>query len=156
MSHATLTPAEQLRADLELIGPAAFTAADYKPGVIRHVVALRFAPDVGEAQKAEASTRFLALQSTPRSGNPYILSIETGRQDSGEGVDQQFEQIYIVSFKSEGDRNFYVGQPIVGTPHFYDSAHHAFKVWVGPLLHPQQPGVLVVDFKVASCAGQQS
>lgn len=150
MSQATLSPAEQLRADLARIGPAAFTASDYKPGTIRHVVALRFAPHIGAAQKAESRTRFLALQNTPRNGEPYIVSIETGRQHSGEGVDQQFEQIYIVTFKSEGDRNFYVGQPILNDAQYYDGAHQAFKEWLGPLLHEQPPGVLVVDFTVGA------
>jgi hypothetical protein len=35
-------------------------------------------------------------------GFPYITSIETGLQSSGEGADQGFEQIFLVTFKSEG------------------------------------------------------
>jgi hypothetical protein len=35
-------------------------------------------------------------------GQPYITSIETGLQNSGEGADQGFEQIFLVTFKSEG------------------------------------------------------
>jgi len=151
MSHATPTPAEQLSADLARIGPSAFTAADYKPGTIKHVVLLRFAAHVSETQKAEAQARFLALQSTAtHHGETYIESIEAGQQHSGEGVDQQFEQIYIVTFKSEGDRNFYVGQPIVSDAQYYDPIHQTFKEWVGPLLHQQPLGVLVVDFTVTT------
>ena len=149
MSNATLTPAEQLRADLMRIGASAFTATDYKPSTIKHVVLLRFAPQVSEAQKIETQAGFLALQSTAtRNGKPYIISIEAGQQHSGEGVDQQFEQVYIVTFKSEGDRNFYVGQPIVDDAQYYDPVHQTFKDWVGPLLHQQPLGVLVVDFTV--------
>lgn len=151
MSHAASSPSEQLRADLTRLGPSAFTAADYQPGIIKHVVLLRFAPHASPAQKAEAQARFLALKrSATRNGEPYITAIEAGLQHSGEGVDQQFEQVYIVTFKSAGDRNFYVGQPIVSDPDYYDPVHQAFKEWLGPLLHQQPLGLLVVDFTVAA------
>lgn len=81
---------------------------------------------------------------------PYILSIETGSQNSGEGVDQNFEQAFIVTFKSEGDRNYYVGRGIVNKPGNFDIAHDEFKSFVGQFLrNPIDPsGVLVFDFKV--------
>lgn len=73
-------------------------------------------------------------------------SIETGPDISGEGLDQCFEQGFIVAFKSQADRNYYVGQPVVADPSFYDPAHQAFKDFVGPLL--DQNGAFVFDFAV--------
>jgi len=139
--------AERLDADIARIGAAAFTASSYRPGTIRHIVMLRYASHVSAAQKSEAMARFCALKtSATRNGQPYIRAIEAGWQHSGEQVDHGFEQVFIVTFDSEGDRNFYVGEPIVEDAGFYDPVHHAFKAWIGPLLDAPPQGVLVVDF----------
>lgn len=146
LSHAT-HPVERLRADLVRVGCAEFTAPSYKPGTIRHIVLLRFAAQTSDEQKTDAMARFRALRtSATRDGRPYIRSIEAGWQQSGEQADLSFEQIFIVTFDSEGDRNFYVGEPIVDDPRYYDPVHHAFKAWVGPMLWASPQGVLVVDF----------
>lgn len=124
-----------------------FTDSAYKPGLVRHVVLFRYAPTVTPEQKAEVKKRFLALRSlSVRNGRPYVVSIETGAANSGEGADQGLEQGFIVTFRSQGDRNYYVGKPIVTDPAFIDSAHEAFKEFVGPLL--DQNGALVFDFSV--------
>ena len=143
-------PTERLRADLVRVGCAEFTAPTYKPGTIRHIVLLRFAAQISDAQKTDAMARFRALQtSATRDGRPYIRSIEAGWQQSGEHADLLFEQVFIVTFDSEGDRNFYVGEPIVNDRQYYDPVHHAFKAWIGPLLWAPPHGVLVVDFSGA-------
>jgi len=90
----------------------------------------------------------LALQKSLRNGKPYILAIETGAQNGGESVDQGLEQAFIVTFKSQGDRNFYVGQPLFNDSNFYDVNHQAFKEFVGPLLQKNPLGVLVFDYAV--------
>lgn len=141
--------AEKLREEMSTVGVDAFTASSYKPHVVKHIVLFRYAKAVTSLQKDEIKNRFLALKDNcQRSGHPYIVSIETGAQSSGEGLDQQLEQGFIVTFNSEGDRNFYVGQPIVQDAKFYDQAHQKFKEFVGPFLHtPINPnGVLVFDF----------
>jgi hypothetical protein len=47
---------------------------------------------------------------------------------------------------SQGDRNFYVGEPIVADPAHFDHEHAAFKAFVGPLL----AGAQVFDFAIDS------
>ncbi len=107
-----LSPADQLKQDLARVGVAKFTAPDYKPGLIKHIVLFRYAPTVTPQQKLEVVQRFLSLQRRcKRNGKPYLVSIQTGSQNSGEGVDQMMEQAFIVTFRSEGDRNYYVGSP---------------------------------------------
>jgi pimeloyl-ACP methyl ester carboxylesterase len=126
---------------------AQVTHPDYRPGTVRHVVLFRYKDDVSEAQRDEVKTRFLNLaRESQRDGRSYIVSIETGAQNSGEGADQGLQQGFIVTFRSEGDRNYYVGRPLVTDPAFLDPAHEAFKQFVGPLLAPN--GVLVFDFTV--------
>lgn len=150
-SEQPLTPAESLKQALAELGPQGFTDTNYKPGLIRHLVLFRYENSVTPEQKQEIKERFLALQkSCKRNGHEYILSIETGTQNSGEGVDQNLEQGFMVTFKSEGDRNYYVGQPVLADSNFYDPAHQAFKEFVGQFLHtPINPtGVVVFDFKV--------
>jgi hypothetical protein len=140
-----LSSSERLAQELASVGVEQFTASDYKPGVVRHIVLFRYAPSVTSAQKEEVIRRFLALKTLARrAGKNYIISIETGGEISGEGADQGLEQGFIVTFKSEGDRNYYVGQPVVLDSNYYELAHQAFKDFVGPLL--DQNGALVFDF----------
>ena len=132
-----------------MVGVERFTSADYKPGLVRHIVLFRYDRSVSPEQKQEVIRRFLALKTlSKRNGAPFILSIETGSDISGEGLDQCFEQGFIVTFTSQGDRNYYVGQPVVTDPSFYDPAHQAFKDFVGPLID-QGGGAFVFDFSVA-------
>lgn len=124
-----------------------FTASGYKPGILKHIVLFKYKQSMTQVQRDEVVNRFLALKRSKRPGDnsPYILSIVEGVQNSGEGVSGGFEQGFIVTFKSEGDRNFYVGKPLVDTRGYYDEAHDAFKQYVGPLLS-EDHGVLVFDF----------
>lgn len=148
ITHASpVSAADRLKAELEEVGVEQFTAPDYHPGTVRHLVLFRYAPSVTPAQKAEARKRFLALKSQARhGGRHYITSLEAGTQNSGEGADQGLEDGYVVTFQSEGDRNYYVGQPVVTDASHYDPAHQAFKEFVGPLL--DKDGVVVFDFTV--------
>jgi hypothetical protein len=143
----SLTPRERLEQELRDVGIDRFTASDYKPGIIRHVVLFRYANGVSLSEKEEARKRFLELQRRSlKKGRRYVVSIESGSQTSGEGADQRLEEGFIVTFRSEGDRNYYVGKPIVADPSYFDPAHQAFKDFVGPLLAPN--GALVFDFTV--------
>lgn len=127
------------------IGPARFTASDYKPARIRHIVMFRYKEGVSQAQREDVRDRFKALaQAARRDGARYIVSIETGAQISGEGLGLGFEDAFIVTFASEGDRNYYVGTPLVTNPRFFDPIHQSFKEYVGRFLADK--GVLVFDF----------
>jgi hypothetical protein len=150
-SRASSTPyaepaaAERLAHRCAQIGERAFTASDYGAVPIRHIVLLRFSNDVPTDKRQHMIERFVGLKDDClRDGRPYIRSIEHGRQESGEDSGLGFEHALLMTFASEGDRNFYVGEPIVHDAACYDLVHHAFKAAIGPMLAPQ--GALVFDF----------
>lgn len=146
--NTSVSAADRLKQELAQVGVDQFTSSRYKPGTVRHIVLFRYAAHVTQEQKDEAKRKFMALQTLcKRDGHKYIVSIDTGGEISGEGADQGLEQGFIVTFRSQGDRNFYVGQPVVTDSNFYDPHHQAFKDFVGPLL--DQNGALVFDFAVA-------
>jgi len=143
------TPTEALKKAVATLGPATVTDTNYNLGSIQHIVLFRYADNVTDQQKEEVKKKFLALQQLcVRDGKQYIRSIETGTQNSGEGFDQQFEQAFIVTFKSEGDRNYYVGQPVITDAKYYDSHHQAFKDSISPDKPVHPSGVFVFDFKI--------
>ena len=113
-----------LDAELLSVGVERFTAPDYRPGTVTHIVLFRYAPD---ADRDLVRHRFHALAASSR-----IVSIVSGPQASAEST--TFDDVFIVTFDSLGDRNFYVGEPVVTDERFYDSEHHAFKQFVGPHL----------------------
>ncbi|UOD51465.1 Dabb family protein [Orrella daihaiensis] len=123
------------------------TASNYRVGIIRHIVLFKFKDGIPESIKQSVAQRFLSmLNDAKRDGGAYIISIEYGSQISQEAFGLDFEQGYIVTFRSEGDRNYYVGEPFIRDPAHYDPVHHAFKAFVGPLLD-KDAGCLVFDFK---------
>lgn len=137
-----------VRATLVKVGAARFTAPDFQPGTLRHMVMFRFRPDVTTSQRAEVTKRFLALAGLSHrpDGKPVVVSIEAGPQISGENSDVGLQEGYLVTFNSEGDRNFYVGRPIVTDSRYFDPAHDAFKTFAGPYLEK----VVVFDFPVSA------
>ncbi len=127
------------------------TETQFKPGIVRHFVAFKFKKDIDQVQISKVVSNFLALKTLcVRNGTPYIVSIEVGKANSFEGADQGKQIGFLVTFKSEGDRNYYIGQPLIPVSEFdfYDPAHLRFKNFVGPLLEtPVVPnGVFVFDF----------
>lgn len=129
------------------VNEEAFTHSNYKSGLVRHIVLFRYNKNLSSTAKQDIKKRFLDLKRTClRNGKPYIVSIEAGSQNSYEGADQGLEAGFIVTFKSQGDRNYYVGHPIVTDEQFADPAHDAFKKFVGPKL--DQDGVIVFDFSL--------
>lgn len=149
LSSSSLAQNQQARLQQELaeVGLSQFTASNYKPGRVKHIVLFRYAPGVSVQKQHAVVEAFLALKDSRRNGVPYIESIEAGEQNSGEGADGGYSQGFIVTFHSEGDRNYYVGSPIVNDANYYDKAHAAFKAFVGPLLAKSQ-GALVFDFSI--------
>ena len=138
---------DQLSLKNKEVGSKAFTAHTYNPGKIKHIVLFKYKDSVTPEQKKEVIQRFLHLKQSRRTGEkrPYIDSITTGPQSSGEKASLGFEQAFIVTFRSEGDRNYYVGTPVVDDPIYYDKQHAEFKQFVGPLL-AENNGVLVFDY----------
>ena len=113
-------------------------------GTVEHIVLFRFKEEVSDADVQEVVDRFVALEASVRDGEPYILDIQYGTQNSVEGVARGYEVGFIVSFKNLDDRDFYVGKPFIDGDD-YDREHDAFKAFVGPLL-AEENGVLVFDF----------
>lgn len=136
----------ELQEESRAVGLERFTARDYRPRLVTHIVLFAFAPTTTDEQKADVARRFHALADTPRDGSPYIVSITSGAQISGEVAPGGLEYGFVVTFASLGDRNFYVGEPVVTDPAFFDPVHHEFKSFVGPLLREGSECVLVFDF----------
>jgi hypothetical protein len=127
----------------------AFTAKDYRPGRTEHIVLFKYKEDITEDQRQLIKKQFMALKNgSKRNGIPYIASIISGSQSSLEGLSKGYEQAFIVTFRSEGDRNFYVGTPAVSDPQYYDQLHSEFKNFIEPFLRDGENGILVFDFKV--------
>jgi hypothetical protein len=132
-----------LASELDRVGAERFTARDYNPGTVVHVVLFRLRPEVDDDARAELVRRFRALESEPDDERGrYIVSLEAGAQNGGEGHDAGFELGFVLRFASEGDRNYYVGEPVQTDPRFFDPAHARFKEFAGPLIE----NVLVFDF----------
>ena len=139
--------AEHQKAELAKVGIDKYIDHDYKPCRIRHIVLFRYLPTINTKQKSEVIKRFLALQHSKRNGALYIVEpIETGNNISGEGLNKEMEQGFIVTFQSRGDRNYFVGAPVVVDENHYDKAHQKFKEFIGPLLVKE--GLIVFDFAI--------
>ncbi|VVE52313.1 stress responsive alpha-beta barrel [Pandoraea horticolens] len=149
---ARLTPAQTLYLALDKYGPEVFTDHAYNALPIRHVVAFRYRITATASERQSVRERFLALQNQVQrpGGKKYNISIEVGTQNSGEQNDLAIDDVFLVTFCSEGDRNFYVGRPIVTDPQFYDSAHDAFKSFAAPYL----ASVIVLDYKIALASAE--
>lgn len=127
-------------AELAALGLDRFTACDHGVGEVTHLVLFRYTSDTTDAERAEIARRFHALASSERDGEPYILGITSGEQNGAEG-DGRFDRAFVVRFASLGDRNYYVGEPVIQEG--FDPVHAAFKEFVGPHLDD----VLVFDFQ---------
>jgi hypothetical protein len=135
--------------------PQQLTDPGYNPGLVEHIVLFRFNATTTPAQRSEVIDSFMALKSKcVRNGAPYIISVENGAiNNPAIGAHHDFQLGFVVRFKSEGDRNFYVGKPFITDPQFYDPAHERFKNFVGPFLEPgtcgtnAAYGAFVFDFK---------
>lgn len=130
------------------VNEAVLTAPGYRPGLLRHIVLFQYGEKTTPALRQEIADRFCALAESLRNGKRYIVSIESGSQISPEGLHRGLEHGFIVTFESEGDRNYYLGRPFINDPALYDPAHDQFKQFVGPYLAPGPDGVLVFDFAV--------
>lgn len=132
------------------VGLATFTAADWHPGPVRHIVLITWKAAATAAQRTEVTARFLHLAQDSRrpNGAHVVQSIEMGMQNSGEGQAEGLQQAFVLNFRSEGDRNFYVGKPVVNDAAFFDPAHEAFKEFAAPYIER----MVVFDFDVLAIA----
>lgn len=130
------------------VGLAQFTSPTWRLGLVRHIVMFRYKSSVNSAIRAGVTSRFLRLVEDSRrpDGSHPVRSIEVGEQNSGEGTDVGLQQVFLLTFGSEGDRNFYVGKPIVMESAFFDPAHEAFKQFAAPYIEK----AVVFDYDLPS------
>jgi hypothetical protein len=104
------------------------TRAAAESRVLRHVVLFKFKSDATAAQIQQVVEAFRALPGKI----PAIQSFEWGTDVSPEGKAQGFTHCFLVTFRTEADRDAYLPHP----------AHQEF---VG-VLRPILDDVLVVDY----------
>lgn len=102
-------------------------------------MAFRYKASTTEQQRAEVLSRFLALEhECKRAGENYIVSLIGGDcTRSLEGLTAGFEQVFVVTFESRGDFEYYLGAPFVSD---FDPAHDDFKKFAIPLLSVDEDG----------------
>jgi hypothetical protein len=115
---------------------------------VRHVVVFRFKAGVDEAVRTNYVREFFHLKDRAlKDGKPYIVDITGGRGISKEGYDQNFQQAFVVTFKSAADRDFFVGPPYRER---MDPVHEALAKKLLPLIETdatgKPSGIFVFDF----------
>ena len=81
--------------------------APAKDAKLRHVVSFKFKATVTKEKIKEVEAAFRALKSKI----PEIISYEWGTNNSPEKFDKGFTHCFILTFKSEKDRNAYLAHP---------------------------------------------
>ncbi len=109
-----------------LLATAAESSA--KDAKLRHVVAFKFKDTVTKEKIKEVEDAFRALKGKI----PQIVSFEWGTNNSPEKLDKGFTHGFILTFKSEKDRDAYLVHP----------DHKKFGELVGGVL----ADVFVIDF----------
>ncbi|MEZ6134746.1 MAG: Dabb family protein [Pirellulaceae bacterium] len=104
------------------------TAADKEEKLLRHVVMFQFKES---SSKEDVKKIVEAFQKLP-SQIPQIADFEFGTDNSPEGLADGFTHCFLVTFKSEKDREAYL-------PH---AAHQGFV----EVLKPHLEKVLVIDY----------
>ncbi|MDX2107941.1 MAG: Dabb family protein [Candidatus Melainabacteria bacterium] len=95
---------------------------------IIHFVALKYKSSTSDAEKIALRSNFRALKKKI----PGIISIESGENNSVEKRNKDFTDAFVIKFKNEKDRDFYLTHP----------EHVAFKNKNLPLIDD----VFVMDF----------
>ena len=96
--------------------------------VLRHVVSFKYKETASEADIKKVTDAFVELKTKI----PTIQKLEWGVNNSKEGHNKGCTHAFILTFKSEKDRDDYIVHP----------AHKAFGGVVGPVL----ADVFVIDF----------
>ncbi|MEO8270311.1 MAG: Dabb family protein [Aureliella sp.] len=104
------------------------TAADKQTKLLRHVVMFQFKDSSSKEDVQQVVDEFKALPGKV----PAIAAFEYGTDNSPEGLADGFTHCFLLTFKSEADRESYLPHP----------AHQAF----GKMLKPHLEKVLVVDY----------
>ncbi|KAG8933636.1 hypothetical protein FRC03_009757 [Tulasnella sp. 419] len=102
-----------------------------------HIVVFKYKPSTSSEDKLKVANDFLALKDACKlvgSSSPYISSIRAGSNYSEEGFHKGFEHAFVVEFRNEEERQYYLSE---------DPAHASFKLSIGQLVED----IFVFDFK---------
>lgn len=127
---------EAARQLMDQVGVSQYMSRDWQPGRVREVVLLTFRDDVSAVQKQAFAQRLMRLTQDSRrpDGTHPIDMIEMGWEGAQRRSPIGRHFLYILQFRSEGDRHFVMGPPIVTDPHFYDPAYAAFSAFMSGLI----------------------
>jgi hypothetical protein len=89
-----------------LVFALTMSAATADP-VLRHVVCFKFKPEATREQIRKVETEFVALKTRI----PQIVALEWGTDNSPEKLAEGFTHCFIVTFKTEEDRDLYLPHP---------------------------------------------
>ncbi len=121
-------PGQQAAAEKEAKPSKEKKVKKKKQPMLRHVVAFKFKESASKEQIEELVQAFRGLKKKI----PQIASFETGTNNSPEGLNKGCTHGFILSFKSEKDRDDYLVHP----------DHKEFGKLVGPIV----ADVFVIDF----------
>ena len=96
--------------------------------LLRHIVLFRYTAETSNEQIKLIEHNFKRMQSLI----PEIYSIESGGNNSPEGLSKGFSHVFLLGFESEPNRDLYLSHPV----------HEEFKKWLADYLED----VLVFDF----------
>jgi hypothetical protein len=113
---------------LSLIALAADKDPQTKKTRLRHVVSLKFKDNATKEQIKQVEDAFAALESRI----PTVSALKWGMNVSPEKLNKGFTHVFLLTFKSDKDRDDYLVHP----------AHKEF----GKLLEPVLADVMVIDF----------
>ncbi len=105
-------------------------AQESKPAPVRHVVLFKFKAGTSKEQLEKLVSEFKNLPKKI----PGILEFEHGTNNSPEGLNEGLTHAFLVTFKSEKDRDAYL-------------PHEAHKAYVDILL-PHLEKAVVVDYSI--------
>lgn len=120
-----------------------------KDSEIKHIVVLKYKSTVTKKKQSEIFNKFLAMKDeAKKDGKSYIYSIVGGNcSNSIEKLNQNFNQVFILTFSNQADFDYYIGQPFYSS---FDPIHDEFKKFVAPFLaidkNGNTNGAMVFDF----------
>lgn len=102
---------------------------------VSHVVLFRYNPSIPWSTLESHFRDFTALKTKClKDGKPYMVSMKMGKNTSWENFGRGMTHCFVLEFKDEADRDFYL---------LKDQVHRRFSELAGPLIEDS----VVVDFK---------
>lgn len=100
-----------------------------------HIVLFKYSPSVSWIELEKHFREFAALRDTClKNGKPYMISMRMGKNTSWENFHKGMTHAFVLEFKDEEDRDFYL---------LHDQVHRAFSAKAGPLIEDS----VVVDLR---------